>query len=180
MLNPNTAPREADTSDIITAVTARLLNHWNVDAGWQYNTDADQTVKSNIGARYNPEAGKTLNLSYRYTRNTQTLNQLEQIDLSTEWPFAPRWYGLARVNYSIAEKRPIETLAGAEYDAGCWQARAVMQRVETATANANYALYFQLELGGLASIGTSPLTLLKRSIPGYSSSALVPDNFQQY
>lgn len=180
MLNPNTAPREADTSDIITAVTARLLNHWNVDAGWQYNTDADQTVKSNIGARYNPEPGKTLNLSYRYTRNTQTLRELEQIDLSTEWPFAPRWYGLARLNYSIAEKRPIETLAGAEYDAGCWQARAVMQRVETATANANYALYFQLELGGLASIGTSPLSLLKRSIPGYSSSALVPDNFQQY
>lgn len=180
MLNPNTAPREADTSDIITALTARLLNHWNLDLAWQYNTDADQTVKSNIGARYNPEPGKTLNMSYRLTRNTQTLNDLEQIDVSSEWPLAPRWYGLARVNYSIEEKRPIETLAGAEYDAGCWQARAVMQRVETATANANYAMYFQLELGGLASIGTSPMSLLKRSIPGYSSSALVPDNFQQY
>ncbi len=180
LLNPNGSPRAGDTSDIIAAVTARLLNHWNVDAAWQYNTDADRSVKSNIGARYNPEPGKVLNLSYRYTRATETQLNLEQIDLSTEWPLAPRWYGLARWNYSLSENRPIEGLAGAEYDAGCWQARAVMQRVETATANANYALYFQLELGGLASIGTSPMSLLKRSIPGYSSSALIPDNFQQY
>ncbi len=180
LLNPNGTPRAGDTSDIIAALTARLLNHWNVDAAWQYNTDADRSIKSNIGARYNPEPGKVLNLSYRYTRATETQLNLEQIDLSTEWPLAPRWYGLARWNYSLSESRPIEGLAGAEYDAGCWQARAVMQRVETATANANYALYFQLELGGLASIGTSPMSLLKRSIPGYSSSALVPDNFQQY
>lgn len=186
LLNPNGTPRAGDTSDIIAAVTARLLNHWNLDAAWQYNTDADQSTKANIGARYNPEPGKTLNMSYRFTRANQTTapqitKNLEQIDISGEWPLAPRWYGLARVNYSLAESRPIENLAGVEYDAGCWQARAVMQRVETATASANTAFLFQLELGGIASIGTgNPLSLLQRSIPGYSSSALIPDTFQQY
>jgi len=31
----------------------------------------------------------------------------------------------------------------------------------------------------LASIGSSPMTLLKRSIPGYTSSGLIPDSYQQ-
>lgn len=171
---PGGVARTSNTSDIVAAVTARLLNHWNIDAAWQYNTDRDRSIKSNIGARYNPEPGKALNLSYRFTRD-----RLEQIDVSSEWPLGDRWYGLARWNYSLRENRPIEGLAGAEYDAGCWQARAVVQRVSTATANANYALFFQLELGGLASIGTSPLTLLKRSIPGYTSTALIPYELRQ-
>ncbi|MEK9940454.1 MAG: hypothetical protein VW548_05760, partial [Methylotenera sp.] len=66
-----------------------------------------------------------------------------------------------------------------EYDAGCWQARGVLQRVTTATADANYALFFQLELGGLASIGANPLRVIQRNIPGYMSTGLIPDNFQQ-
>jgi LPS-assembly protein len=161
----------SSSSDIVAAITARLRNHWNVDAGWQYNTDIERSVKSNIGARYNPEPGKVLNLSYRFTRE-----RLEQIDLSSEWPLAARWYGLARWNYSLREDRPIEGLAGVEYDAGCWQARAVMQRVSVATdEDPNYAFFFQLELGGMTSIGTSPLSLLKRSIPGYTNSSLIPD-----
>ncbi len=180
---PGVAPRSGNTSDIVTALTARLLNHWNLDAGWQFNTDTSTTMKSNISARYQPEPGKVLNLSYRYTKSL-----VDQIDLSSEWPLGGNWYALGRVNYSFLdnpltpgrEKGMIESLAGTEYDAGCWQARAVMQRVSTATATANYALFFQLELGGMASIGTSPLALLKRNIPGYTSSGLIPDNFQQH
>lgn len=160
-----------NSSDIVAAITARLRNHWNVDAGWQYNTDLERSIKTNLGARYNPEPGKVLNLSYRFTRES-----LEQIDISSEWPLSPQWYGLARWNYSLREDRPIEGLAGVEYDAGCWQARAVMQRVSVATdEDPNYAIFFQLELGGLASIGTSPLSLLKRSIPGYTNTSLIPD-----
>lgn len=178
---PGGVARTSNTSDIVATVTARLLNHWNLDAAWQYNTDSSRTIKSNIGARYNPEPGKVLNLAYRYTRGF-----VDMVDVSSEWPLANNWYGLGRINYSFLdnpltpgrEKGMIESLAGVEYDGGCWQARGVMQRVSTATANANYALFFQLELGGIASIGTNPLSLLKRSIPGYSSSGLIPDNLQ--
>ena len=168
---PGAEERVSNSSDIVAAITARLRNHWNLDAGWQYDTDIDRSIKTNIGARYNPEPGKVLNLSYRYTRES-----LEQIDISSEWPLSSTWYGLARWNYSLRENRPIEGLAGVEYDAGCWQARAVMQRVSTATdQQPNYAFFFQLELGGMASIGTSPLSLLKRSIPSYTMTSLIPD-----
>ncbi len=187
-LSPDAPPRTDNSSDIVAAVTAKLLNHWNVDAAWQYNTDRSTTVKSNIGARYNPEPGKVLNLSYRYSEggllrqqlcdiNEDCVEDLEQINVSGQWPLGGGWYGMGRWNYSISENQPIEGLAGIEYDAGCWQARSVLQRVSTATAEANYALYFQLELGGLTSIGSNPMRLLERSIPGYSPSGEISNTY---
>jgi len=181
-LLPDGEERTSNSSDIVTALSARLLTYWNLDAAWLYNTDDDTTSKANLGARYNPEPGKVLNLSYRYTRKGESaydLEDLDQIDISSEWPLGKNWYGLARWNYSLADNSPIEGLLGAEYDAGCWQARTVFQRVSTATADANYAFFFQLELDGIASIGTSPLSLLRRSIPGYQSSSLIPDDLSR-
>lgn len=172
---PGDNPRTENSSDIVAAITARLTNDWNVDAAWQYNTDTSSTVKSNIGARYNPEPGKVLNLSYRYTAD-----RLEQVNLSGQWPLGGGWYGMGRWNYSLFENQPIEGIAGIEYDAGCWQARSVLQRVSTATADANYAIYFQLELGGLTSIGSNPMRLLQRSIPGYMSSGMISNEDQIY
>ena len=163
-----------NSSDIIAAMTARLSNKWNLDAFWQYNTDDAGIVRSNVLARYNPEPGKLMNVGYRYTQQF-----LEQINLSGQWPLSRGWYGVGRLNYSIREKTLIESLAGIEYDAGCWQARTVIQRVETATADANYGLFFQLELGGLASIGSNPLNLLRRDIPGYLSSSELPNTYRQ-
>lgn len=173
-LNPTDVPRSGNSSDILAAGTARLRNKWSLDAAWQYNTDSSETIKANIGARYNPEPGKILNLSYRFTKDT-----LEQINVSSQWPLGRGYYGLGRVNYSIFDGKTVEALAGIEYDAGCWQSRFVIQRVQTATAQANYAMFFQLELGGIASIGSSPLTLINRNIPGYRSSGLLPDNYRQ-
>ena len=171
---PNEVLRLGTSSDVVAAATARLVNKWNIDTAWQYNTDTGETVKGNIGTRYNPEPGRILHLSYRYTTKN-----LEQINASTQWPLGRGYYGLARANYSIREGSMIEGLAGIEYDAGCWQSRFVIQRVQTATADANYAMFFQLELGGMASIGSNPLQLINRNIPGYKSSGLLPDNYRQ-
>ena len=171
---PGAIASSSNSSDIVAAMTARLSNQWNLDTFWQYNTDGGGLVRSNVLARYNPEPGKLLNAGYRYTENF-----LEQINVSGQWPLSRGWYGVGRANYSIREKALIESLAGLEYDAGCWQMRAVMQRVETATAEANYGMFFQLELGGLASIGSNPLNLLRRDIPGYLSSSEIPNIYRQ-
>lgn len=171
---PNVARTDRRESDIIAGFTARLSTKWNVDAFWQYNPDRSRLTRSNVLMRYNPEPGKLLNMGYRYTDNL-----LEQINVSGQWPLGSGWYGVGRYNYSLRDKTAIESLAGVEYDAGCWQARSVIQRVETATADANYALFFQLELGGLASIGSNPLNLLRRDIPGYLSSGEIPNLYRQ-
>ncbi len=171
---PGAIKSQRNSSDIIAAVTARLSNKWNLDAFWQYNTDDASIVRSNVLARYNPEPGKLMNVGYRYTQQF-----LEQFNISGQWPISRGWYGIGRLNYSIRDKTLIESLAGLEYDAGCWQIRTVFQRVQTATANANYGFFLQLELGGLASIGSNPLNLLRRDIPGYLSSSEIPNIYRQ-
>lgn len=171
---PGTPLTDRRSSDVIGALTARLSSKWNLDSFWQYNPDSTSMIRSNMLVRYNPEPGKLLNIGYRYTQDF-----LEQINLSGQWPIARGWYGVGRYNYSLRDKNLIESLAGLEYDAGCWQARTVIQRVETATADANYGLFFQLELGGLASIGSNPLNLLRRDIPGYLSSGEIPNFYRQ-
>jgi LPS-assembly protein len=171
---PNGTVRLNDSSDIIAGLSTNLKTRWNVDAFWQYNTDDSDAVRTTLTSRYTPEPGKTLNLSYSYRKDL-----LNQFDLSGQWPLGQGWYGIARANYSVREHQVIETLAGLEYDAGCWQTRTVVQRVSTATADANYAFFFQLELGGLASIGANPMSVIKRNIPGYVSTGLIPDTYQQ-
>lgn len=171
---PGALPTKRSTSDIIGGLSARLSTKWNVDTFLQYSPDNNSLVRNNILAHYNPEAGKVLNFGYRYTNAL-----LEQFDVSGQWPLGRGWYGVGRWNYSLRENKTIEALAGAEYDAGCWQTRTVIQRVSTATANANYAIFFQLELGGLASIGSNPLKILKRDVPGFRPAIEIPDATRQ-
>ena len=177
---PTETLRKSDTSDIVMGLTTYLKTNWNVNAFWQYNTADSKSARTTLASRFTPEPGKALNLSYTYrqdTSSTSVSNGINQFDLSGQWPLGQGWYGIGRANYSIEEKHIIETLAGIEYNAGCWQTRTVIQRVTTATANASYALFFQIELGGLASIGTDPLDVIKRSIPGYVSTGLIPDSY---
>lgn len=174
--------RKNNSSDIIAGLSANLKTNWSVDAFWQYNTDDARSVRTSLTSRYAPEPGKALNLGYSYRRDVAgslVRTGIDQFDVSAQWPLGQGWYGIGRVNYSIQDKQFIETLAGIEYDAGCWQTRSVIQRVSTATANANYAFFFQLQLGGLASIGANPLNVIKRNVPGYVATGLIPDSYQQ-
>jgi len=65
------------------------------------------------------------------------------------------------------QSQTLEALVGFEYNADCWVLRAVLHRLRTATEEASTSVYVQLELTGLARLGTSPLDLLKRSVPGF-------------
>jgi LPS-assembly protein len=177
---PGATLSQSNSSDIIAGLSANLRTSWRVDTFLQYNTQNASAVRTTVASRFNPEPGKTLNLSYSYRPDIVGAaigSGINQFDVSGQWPLGNGWYGVGRINYSLKENQIIETLAGVEYNAGCWLTRSVIQRVSTATANANYALFFQLELGGIASIGANPLSIIKRSIPGYASSGLTPDTY---
>jgi LPS-assembly protein len=54
-----------------------------------------------------------------------------------------------------------------EYNGGCWVLRVVGQQLTTTTETRTNSIFVQLELNGLARVGTSPLELLRRTVPGY-------------
>lgn len=159
---PDEVLRSDRQTDLLGAFSGRVLPKTYVDAGVQYNTRLGQLERLNINGRYQPEIGKLLNAGYRYTRD-----QLGQFDVSGQWPLGGGWHGVGRYNYSTKEKRLVESVAGLEYDGGCWVGRVVVQRLATQTERVNSSLFFQLELNGFARLGSNPLELLKRAVPGY-------------
>lgn len=159
---PGEPLRTGRQTDLLGAFSGRVLPKVYVDAGAQYNTQDSQLMRFNLAGRYQPEIGKLLNAGYRYTRD-----QLQQVDFSGQWAFDGGWHGVGRYNYSLKDKRLVEAIAGFEYDGGCWVGRVVMQRLATQTARVNNSLLFQLELNGFANLGSNPLSLLKRAVPGY-------------
>ena len=137
---------------------------------FQYNFTSSQTERFNAGIRYTPSPGRALNATWRYTRQgVDPLNpdEIKQIDLSGQWPVSDRLTLLGRWNYSIPDRKTLEAVAGIEYNADCWVLRLVGQRLQTTTQQTSNSIFLQLELNGLARVGTSPLDLLRRSIPGY-------------
>ena len=97
-----------------------------------------------------------------------------QVDLAAQWPLGRRWYAVGRYNYSIRDKQLLEAVAGVEYNAGCWAARFVAQRLEAVAGSPNTTFFFQLELNDFASLGSNPVQLLRRSVPGYGKINEMP------
>jgi len=162
-LNDATPTRTDKTSDFLAALSGRVARNWTLDSALQFNPHANYFDRVGIGARYQPEIAKALNLGYRFTRDS-----LNQVDLSAQWPLGGGWYGVGRYNYSLRDNHLVEALGGFEYNAGCWIGRFVAQRFATSTGNFTNAVFVQLELNGFSRIGSNPLELLKRNIPGYS------------
>jgi LPS-assembly protein len=164
---PGGTPRTERVASTLAAVSGELLPKTWVDAAVQYNTDLSQTERYNLTMRWNPREAQVLNASYRFRRASTTVGDVRDLDLSAQWPLTNRWYAVARHNYSIAERRLVEGLAGFEYNGGCWVGRFVFQRIATNVQRTRTALFFQLELNDFSRIGSNPLDALKRSIPGY-------------
>jgi LPS-assembly protein len=159
---PNEVARSERSADFLATLTGQVLPNTYADIGWQYNPRNARTERLTFGGRYRPEAGKVVNAGYRYARDL-----LGQIDVSAQWPLAGGWHGVGRYNYSTKEHRIIEIIGGLEYDAGCWVGRFVVQRLATIADQPTTAIFFQLELNDFSRIGSNPMQLLRRSIPGY-------------
>lgn len=162
-LDPATPPRSARNSDFIAALAGRLSTRFFLDSTMQYNPHDGHIERTGMTLRYLPEPGKVLNLGYQYNRGV-----LHQVDVSTQWPINANISVVGRYNYSIKDSRILESIGGVEYNGGCWVARLVVQRYALSTLSSTSAVFIQLELNGLAKVGSNPLESLKRNIPGYS------------
>ncbi|HYD94015.1 MAG TPA: LPS-assembly protein LptD [Noviherbaspirillum sp.] len=155
--------RNESRSDLLVSAYGLLTPTLSVEGNVQYSQTLDAMSRANYGVRWQPAPKKVLNLQYRRSR----VNNLEQLDLSAQWPLSGRWFGVGRVNYSLPERKVAEGLAGVEYKADCWVFRMVGQRTPTATGQVSSAIFFQLELNGLTRLGSNPIEALRANIPGY-------------
>jgi LPS-assembly protein len=171
-VNLPAATSSTSASDIVAEVTATLASHWHARSNGQWNRETDHTQKYSYYLQYNPAKDRIVNLGRRVSRG-----ELEQTDVSTEWPLATRWTLRARSLRSQVSSRNLETYAGVEYNACCWALRVMGKRrlfIDTANNDAatqHFSIMVELELTGLSKLGRVPDSPLSESMFSFPAQA---------
>jgi LPS-assembly protein len=182
-LSPSDEGRTDTKSDYLVGAAAALTDKFSVRFDAQFNPESQNRNRLNAGFRWIPKRLASVSVTYRYKRDpaqqanpniiydpTYVDRSREQVSVSGQWPLANKWYALGRYDYSLQEKRSTQSIFGIEYKGDCcWTARVVAQRYAIARNDINTALFFQLELSGLGSLGTDPMSLLQQRIAGYQT-----------
>lgn len=153
-------------SNLVAQASATFTDNLTAfgDLIWDHNTHI--LNKGAVQMRYRGDSSHLISLSYRYRRQPVAL---QQTDISVIWPLARQWRFVGRWNYSLRDKRNLETLAGIEYDSCCWGARAVWRQfVSGVNGGNNSSIMIQLVLKGLTNIGNPVASVLEGGILGYS------------
>src|SRR3954467_9485065 len=169
-----TPTAQSKNSDLLFGATSQMSPTTTLEAGWQYTPNLSRSEKLTVAAHYLPVAGSIINAAYRYARGTDDPRAdpslqlgIKQVDISAQWPITRTVSALGRWNWSVQDRKLVEGLVGFEYNAGCWQVRAVAHRFVIATQQYSTSFQIQLELTGLSRIGINPLETLRQNIGGY-------------
>jgi LPS-assembly protein len=194
---PGELPRTDRRSDLVAQLALTAFQDWSADAELQWNPQSSQTQRAHVEVQYRPAPDRVVNVGYRYERGiyeeaalvsgqpvqtaicgtpvTPSCN-VEQVEASAAWPIGASWSIFARGVYSLSDREPLERFAGFEYRACCWSLRLgarryVGARPTTSTARTgpqDTGIWLQLELTGLASVGSASDASLAEAIPGYT------------
>jgi LPS-assembly protein len=165
VLLPNEVPETSGTSNMVAQLALTAYKHWsaNLDLEWDPRNFAGE--RTEISVQYRPAPTQVLNLTYRVQRQA---NQLKQIEGSAAWPIGRNWNLYSRIVYSLDDDKLLDRFAGFEYGSCCFRVRFVGRRFLNApNGSQETGVYVQLELTGLASVGSAADALLMEAIPGY-------------
>lgn len=173
---PGVEPQDERWSDILLGGAVNWTSRWSTNGVIQYNHDQRRTVRYTLNGHYKPGDFKVLSAGYRMKRDAS-----KHVEFGWQWPIsdlwtggslpngAARWHSVGRVNYSMRDKKLVDTIVGVEYSACCWTGRVVLERLQNSWNSSNTRILFQLELSGLSSIniGSNPLNTLRTNVPYY-------------
>lgn len=116
-----------DKSALAAELDLKINRSWKFGADMQYNTDTNQTQKSQINAAYNFGNNQIIELNHRYTRDVSGI-RLEQASVLTSFNINPYWQFVGRMTQDLQEKHSIESYAGVQYSSCCWGVRFIFHR----------------------------------------------------
>ncbi len=193
---PGGLPVTDRISDLLVGASVNWVPQWSFDGTLQYNPKTRQSDRSSFGVRYNPSNYRVISAALRRQRDVS-----HQADVGWQWPINDLWgdkgkdlgagqgqgggryYAVGRLNYSITDKKLVDSVVGLEYDGCCWIGRVVLQRTQNSLSSSATKLLFQLELVGFSRLGSSPLETLKSNVPRYQllrEKIVSPSRFTTY
>ena len=186
VLLPGEVPGSEKRSNLVAQLALTAFQDWSAAVGLLWDPQRQGSEETQLNLQYKPASNSVINLAYRYERYT-----FDQIEVSGAWPIRRNWNVFAREIYSLSDHeynlqaaQPgvlqtgalvsaplvgfLERFAGFEYRACCWRARLGVRRyVSNHNGTQDTGVWLQLELGGLASIGSATDTSLGQEIRGY-------------
>jgi len=187
-------------SDVLLGAAINWTPQWGLDSTLQYNPKEGRSMRTTIGARYSPGPYRTVSAAYRMQKVTDLITEpSKQLDVGWQWPLgalwgdtrssaaqgAGRWYSVGRLNYSLRDRKLVDTVVGLEYESCCWIGRVVLERLQRSVEASSTRVMVQLEFSGFSrlSLGANPLAALREHVPRYQSlggNPAVPSRFSQY
>ena len=160
---PDGSPSDEDSSDYVAELRLGVAQNWNMDLGYQWDTEDSATALTEARVQYQPGPFQVINVGYRYRRN-----DIEQTDISFAWPVSDNWKIVGRNNYSIEESTNLDSFLGIEYETCCWGVRLVGRSwITTRDGDRDNGISIQFILKGLTELGDPVDSLLERGILGY-------------
>jgi LPS-assembly protein len=184
---PGEAIRTDRRSDFVAQLALTAFQNWGADFGLQWNPQTSQSQRAQVNVQYKPAGQQVVNLGYRYQRGTLQLGNvlqsadagLEQVELSGAWPISRSWNVFLRSVYSLRDNKELERFGAFEYRACCWRLRMGARRfVSNRTGSQDTGIYLQLELTGLASVGSASDSFLTEAIRGYMPPETSPQKLK--
>lgn len=197
---PGGEPATDRLSDVLLGAGINWTPQWSLDSTVQYNPKDGRSMRTTVGARYSPGPYRTVSAAYRAQKVTDLITEpSKQLDVGWQWPLndlwgdrrsapsqdAGRWYSVGRLNYSLQDRKLVDTVVGLEYESCCWIGRVVLERLQRSVTSSSTRIMFQLEFIGLSrlSLGANPLASLRQHVPRYQylrESVTAPSRFTQY
>jgi LPS-assembly protein len=184
---PGEVPTTGKRSDLVAQLALTAFQDWSADIGVQWDQQKRRSERTTVNLQYKPAPDTVVNLAYRYERFVTTVEVFQgvpqliqqgfdQFELSGVWPIKRHWNLFVRDVYSLrdpAQDHPkeLERFAGFEYRACCWRIRLGARRYVNShdpAAGQTTGVWLQLELAGLASVGSASDAFLTEAIRGYT------------
>src|SRR6266513_1592766 len=172
---PGEAPTSSKRSHFVAQLALTAFRHWSADVAVQWDPQTQASERAQVNLQYKSANNAVLNLAYRYARSIPLLDTVEsgfeQVEASGAWPIRHSWNLFAREVYSLRDHEPLERFAGFEYRACCWRVRRGARRYVSSHvpgAGQDTGVWLQLELAGLASVGSASDASLTEVIRGYA------------
>ena len=188
---PFEAPVTGKRSDFVLQLALTAFQDWGADISVQWDPQNQRSERTLMNLQYKPGENKVINLAYRYER-FQTIDQppsppyqqgFDQIELSGAWPIRKNWDLFARDVYALRDysrlgdtpgspviqtRGELERFVGLQYRSCCWRIRLGARRfVNNHDGTQETGIWAQLELTGLASVGSASDAFLTEEIRGY-------------
>lgn len=201
---PFEAPTTGKRSDFVAQIALTAFQHWGADLDLQWDPENARSERTLLNLQYKPADNAVVNLAYRYERfqyiqepGVQPYWQgFDQIELSGAWPVSRNWDLFIRDVYALrdyyfpagalpGELGPItetngelERFVGLQYRSCCWRLRFGARRfVNNHDGSQETGVWLQLELAGLAGVGSASDSFLTQEIRGYRPpDATIPHN----